>query len=479
MKLAAALFLLAAANAIAAQGPCGGKPCPVIVVRTPPNSAPSGSTGTRRGPARPAPPRRPSGSSTVRTPGNGTTPPTPKPEPLPCEDADLVVVCGMSGCEINLNNLEKHVTDELGGFTFKVQANQTYRIRVTKPGYDPFEKTETRLECGDQREVNAVLVARPVTLRIRTIPAECDIYLDNQKQPKGSDGAGLFSYLLTKPNLLLEARKPRYLSKTKSIILKPELANTEIVLELEPYPATLRVAVNTSNVQLTLDGKAPEPLAERLSLPPGPHTLVFAALGYARVTMQLTAAPDETIDRDVHLERLPVAELQTEAERLLTKRAFDDVLKLSRYILETDGANGAAHRLQGYVYLARGDYGQAGTQFSEALAVNEPVTLRIRRHIGEKFELSKGHDLCEGRLVLRKSEVEFQGLRNAAENFKVPYEQAQVIGVQLKSSVAAYLATKVTANGKRHDYNFYSFDKELSSTDKPYLEMIQRLLRAH
>ena len=389
------------------------------------------------------------------------------------------MVCGLPGCEITLNNQFRHVTDELGGFTFQVAASQNYRIRVTKPGYDPFERTESRLDCGDQREVNAVLAARPVTLRVRTIPAECDIYLDNVKQSRGSDSQGLFSYLLSKPNLLIEAKKPKHLSKSRSIVLKPELAAGELVLELEPLSATVNISVNIADVLVAVDNKPAEAFEKRLSLPPGDHALTFEALGYAPVAIQIKASPDETINREVRLERLPPANLQTQAENLLAKRAFDDVLKLARYLLENDGANGAAQRLMGSVYLGRGDFTNAGAHFARALAVDEPITLRIRRHAGEKFDFAKGHDLCEARLVLRKTALEFQGVRNPAENFTVPYEQVQVGALQLKNSVATYIATKVTANGKRRDYNFYSFDQELSQSGKPYLEMIQRLLRSH
>jgi hypothetical protein len=55
----------------------------------------------------------------------------------------------------------------------------------------------------------------------------------------------------------------------------------------------------------------------------------------------------------------------------------------------------------------------------------------------------------------------------------------QIVGLQLKNRVALYLGTKVSVAGKRRDYNFYSFDRELSQSGKPYLEMIQRLLRSH
>lgn len=377
-----------------------------------------------------------------------------------------------------LNNTDKHVTDDAGGFIFQLDGKQEVKVKVSKTGYKDFETTR-KLDCGDSQDVPAFLGANQVMLRIRTVPTECDIYLDNQKQPRGSNAQGIFSYLLTRPNLLIEAKKPKYLSKSRSVQLRPELANGEIVLELEPLPATLRLATNVSDAQIAIDGKPPRGTSSAISLPPGPHSLTVSALGYGAATFDFSVAPDETISRDVKLERLSLSDLQSEAERLLSKRAYDDVLRLSGFISEADRANGAAHRLAGFVYLARADFTNAGAQFDQALAVDEPILLRVRRHPEEKFDLSKGHDICDAQVTLRKNEVEFHGLRNAADDFKVPYDQIQVGAIQLKSSVAAYLATKVFSNGKRRDYNFYSVDKELSQSGKPYLEMVQRLLRPH
>jgi len=478
-RLVAVVFIAVCAQIATAQGPCGGKPCPRIVVttRSPTPAKPVSSTRTRNtGSSR-------RGSLPSRPPRNNREENREiekPPEPESCQDSDLVVVCGMPGCEITLNGQEKHVTDDLGGFTFQVAGNQGYKVRVTKPGYDSYERTEPKLECGDQRIVNAALDAKPVTLKIRTLPAECDIYLDNQKQPKGSDAQGLFSYLLTKPTLLLEAKKQRYLSTSRSIVLKPELANGEIVLTLEPRPATVKLTVNVERAQITVDNQTPPiPFIDRLSLPPGAHTLSVEALGYAPDKFQLNVGPDETVSREVKLERLPTSALQSQAASLLAGRAYDDVLKLCSYILETDNSNAVAHRLEGYVYLARGDFANAGAHFAQALAGNESIALQTRRHPGEKFDLVKGHDMCEGRLIFRKNEIEFEGLRNPVDNFKVSYDQIQVIGIQLKSSVAVYLGTKLTFAGKRRDYNFFAYDKELSQSGKPYLEMIQGLLRSH
>jgi tetratricopeptide (TPR) repeat protein len=214
-------------------------------------------------------------------------------------------------------------------------------------------------------------------------------------------------------------------------------------------------------------------------LPPGPHTLTVEALGYVPVKIELTVGPDESVNKQVTLERLSLSALQTEAASLFASRAYDDVLKLCSFIREAENDNAIAHRLTGLIYMDRGDFANAGVELNKALAANESIGFLIRRHTGEKFDLNKGHDLCNGQLVLSRNEVEFKSTQYPADNFKVSYDQLQVVGTQLKNSVAAYLATKVTNAGKRRDYNFYSYDKERSPDGKPYLQMIQGLLHSH
>ncbi len=464
-------FLEAYSTVLYAQGPCGGKPCPIVKTVGSRKSRSAIPTGPR--PARTDPAPRP-----ART---GTAPRSPRPvNPPPiCEDSELVVVCGMPGCEITLNGQDRSVTDDLGGITFQVAGNQKYRVRVTKPGYDTYDKTEQKLGCADEREVKASLTAKPVALHIRTKPPQCDIYLDGQRQPNGSGAQGLFSYVLTKPTLLIEARRKGFLSATRNIFLVPELANREIVLELDPLSATVKLSANIENARVSVDNHTSKPTAERIMLAPGPHILTVEALGYTPVNLELTVNPDETISKEVQLERLSLRSLQQQALTAFNDRYYGDALKLCEYIFETDHGNPGAHRLAGQVYLERGDFGNAGSHLAQALAGGEPVTLRVRRHPGEKFDLNKGHDACEARLVLGKNDVEFQGVRIGTDNFKVTYDQIQVIGIQVKNNVASYLGTKVNVSGKRHDFNFYSYDKELSQAGKPYLEMIQRLLRSH
>jgi len=469
-----ALVSVLSHQAAMAQGPCGGKPCPVVKVVQPPRPIPPGS-------------KPPSSKRVPRT-----TPTTPEPVPATvCEDSDLVVVCGMPGCEIILEGtasnrakfkqLSKVITDDLGGYTFQVLGDQYYRAKVSKDGYNSFESDVRKVTCDDQQEIKASLLARPVTLRVRTDPPDADIYLEGQKQSSGkSDAKGLFSYLLSKPTLLIEARKQGYLSAAKTVFLAPEVGSREIILSLEPISAMLRISSNVETARVTVDSEASSKLVtEKILLSPGKHTVTVKALGYAPIEFELVVKPEETIARDLKLERLPVSSLLEQANTFYSSRAYDDVVKLAHFVLEAEPTNAAANRLLGLVYLERADLATAQSRFDLALAGGESLVFRIRRHENERFDLNKGHNTCDAQLILGKNELEFKSARNPVDNFKVPYDQVQVTGVQMKSGVASYLKTKVTINGKGRDYNFYSFDRELSQAGKPYLEMIQRLLRAH
>jgi PEGA domain len=464
------LLVVVCGSDVYGQGPCGGKPCPVIEVRGP-------------RPPRPKPNPHPT------PPRVGSTTPSEKPVEA-CQDADLVVVCGMPDCEITLEGkesarakfrqLSKSKTDGLGGYTFQVPGNQWYRVNVAKIGYESFAPETRRVDCDDQQELKVALIAKPVMLHIRTQPAESDIYLEREQQPTGrSDATGIFSYLLTKPTLLIEARKKGYLSDTKTVLLAPELASREIVLSLEPISASLLLTANVRNARVTIDNqKTAKSSEDKILLTPGQHNISVDALGYSPATFQVTVAPEEMVSKQITLQRMPIASLRSQALTLFSSRAYDDVLKLAQFMLEAEPANGGAHLLIGLVQIERANFAAAEPHLDQALTGGETVTLRVRRHVGEKFDLARGHDLCDASLILGKTEIEFKSDRNSAENFKVTYDQMQVVGIQLKNRIALYLATKVNVAGKRRDYNFYSFDRELSQSGKPYLEMIQRLLRS-
>ncbi len=397
-----------------------------------------------------------------------------------CNAGELIVRCGMPGCDISLDNSPRGTTDNTGDLRIPA-ASGKHAIVASKPYYESV-RAEVMLACGAAETIEVRPKAKTVALRIRTSLPQCDIYVNNSPTPLGrSDAQGIFNYQVIPALLLVEARKKGYLSELQRINIASEGGSREITLVLAPIKASLIISTNVAGARASVDGGgALQPLTERLSLTPERHQITVDALGYAPATFELNPAPDDKVTKAVTLERLPTDELIRQAEKLYSQHAYADVRTLCKYIFESDNNNSAAHRLTGLTYLAEQDYANAAPHLEQALAANETIRLQVRRHPRESFDLHKGHDICDALLTLNKTEVEFQGLRDASENYKVPYSQIEVVGVQLKKDTALYLGTKVTvARGKRKEYNFYSFDKELSQSGKVYLELLQRLLRAH
>jgi hypothetical protein len=396
-----------------------------------------------------------------------------------CEAGEVVVRCAVLGCVVTLDGKQSVTVDAAGEAKFRAVKGM-HTVVAAKPQYEA-DAREVSLDCGKAETVELTPKPKAVSLRIRTSLPECDIYVNNSPSPVGkSDAKGVFEYQVIPSPLLVQARKRGYLSEMQRLTVSAGEAVREVAIALEPIRASLSVSANVEGARVSVDGGAEiKPAREKLSLTPGKHQITVDALGYTPVTFEVNPAPDEKIAKPLTLERLPPAELVRLAERLYGQRAYRDVLTLSEYALESDAANGPAHRLAGLTYMIQQDYTSAGAHLEKALSANETVRLQVRRHPGEAFDLTKGHNDCVAVLILNKSEVELQG-RNAAENFKVAYGQVEFTGVQLKKDVALYLGTKVTVTrGRRREYNFYSFDNELSQTGRPFLNMLQLLLRPH
>jgi hypothetical protein len=380
---------------------------------------------------------------------------------------------------VTVDGKVRGLTDDGGELLVEGVPRGTHTVAISKPGYEG-DSRPYKLGCGASETASLSLRIRPVRLRVRTNPPDAEVFVGDPPTAVGrSNTQGLFEYVTDTPRLLVTARKVGYLDDNRRVNINPGAAQQEVVLNLKAIPAQLSLAVNVTAARARAGGGDPRPLTtEPLILAPGTHRVEVDALGYAPAALELTVAPGETLKRSVVLERLPVAELAARAEAAFRARAYEDVLKLCGYIYEAEPVAPAAHRLEGMVHLARQDYARAEQHLAAAVAGGENIELHVRRHSRESFDPVKGHDACEGFLYLSKGEVEYRGRQVTGENFKVPHAQVQVVGVQLKKNVAAYLATKVSdARGKRQDYNFYSFDKELTAAGRPYLEMILRLLR--
>lgn len=356
-----------------------------------------------------------------------------------------------------------------------------YTAAVSKPGYEGNSLT-VQLGCGEEKSVDVKLRFRPMTLRLRTTPPQCEILIDGQTKGQ-SDAQGAFSLQVTDSALKIEARKEGYLSVTKGLQLEPGKSEPEIALTLNPIPAMLMVSANLDNAQVRVDQQTERrAVNEEIALTAGRHQLIVEALGHKPVTLEINLPPGAKEKKSVKLNRLPLAELAQQAEAAYRSRAYASVLKLCGYMFEADAASPIAHRLAGLARLAEQNYGAAEPHLARALAGGETISLPVRRHLRESFDPNRGHDVCQAVLVLSKTEVEFRGLQVATEDFKVPYSQAQMLRLETRGrgDLALALSAKVmVAEGRRRDYSFFSPDKEISLAGKPYLEMLQRLLRAH
>lgn len=411
--------------------------------------------------------------ATKVSPGN----PTPR-EP-DCE-GEILLNCGLPGCEVSVNGTRQENTDENGELILAAPRG-SYNIMVSKPGYES-SLVKVTLKCNETepREVN--LKPRLTKLQFRTSVPDCEIFTNVPPTRAGrSDEKGLFSYTAIPPSLFIEARKPGYISATLQVTVTPDVARKEILITLKPIPSLITLSANVETAHVRLDNQETRlAITEPLSVSPGRHSVTIDALGYEPSTFEVSPGPGETVRKSITLTRLSVEALAAQARIYFDRQAYENVLTLCQYIFEVEAKHPAASRLMGLSYLARQNYDRAKIYLAQALAGNETVQLPVRRHPREEFDPAKNHDVCDAELILGKSEVEFRGLRAPADNFKVAYSQVQVIGIQLKKGIAVYLGTKVMrAPGKKQDFNFYSSDKELSQAGKPYLEMLQSLLQAH
>lgn len=425
------------------------------------------------------------------TPGKNNTPPITRRQPPKqttsnptaetkndCAESEILIHCDAPECSVAVDGRAQGEANLNGELQVAVSPGKR-SIAVSKNGYETAQLS-VNVSCGELERIPVKLKSKPYNLQIKTNPANCDIFV-NSDQPVSigkSDEQGLFEFRVQSGTVYIQARKEGYL--TDGLSVSPTMAGKEIALKLKPLPARIVLQTNVSDAFAQADDDEKKfDLSEPFSMEAGQRKLTVQALGHSPQVLELNLQPNRKIERAIRLERLPIAELLAQAEAFLNKESYRETIRLCDYVFESEPDNAPANRLMGTIYLLKKDYGKAETYLQKALAGDETIRLKIRRHANEKFELSTGHGAaCDALLILNKTEIEYRGLSVTTENFKTPYSQIQILGLQIKKDVALYLSAKVTgAKNSKKDYNFYGRDKELSQNEKPYLEMIQKLIQ--
>lgn len=415
----------------------------------------------------------------------------PDGRPPPCRDGSppkarcttggtILVRCGVPKCDVAVDGNEAGVTDEEGTLSV-FAAEGSHTIVISKPGYDS-AKLSASVACGKTKDVGVTLIARMVSIRIRTDPPGCEVY-SGQELLGRSDEKGNLTLEEKPGSILVEARKAGYLSVSQSLDVTPERAGADIVFTLPPLAASLKVTSNVREARVKIDGRLESKSAgESFPLPPGKYRVLVEALGHTSLTFEVSLQPGERAERTAGLKRDSTDELLLKAKERLQNDAYADALQLCGYIFEADANKPKAHKFAGLALLGSKsrDYEAIKRHFEIALAAEETIPLPVRRHAGESFKLTGPHANCEGQLRLEKLQVRFLGKQDNREDFVVPYGAIQVAGIQTRNNQAAFLATKVTiGKGKKKEYNFYSPEDELSQAGTGYLRMVQDLLRPH
>jgi tetratricopeptide (TPR) repeat protein len=400
------------------------------------------------------------------------------PTPICNEDGSIVLQCGTPNCTVTLNKQFIGSTDSNGEMHFTAHSG-IMNLTVSKAGYKS-SSAEVRLGCGETKAVTLKPFAPLLQVRVHTSPPNTEVRINQVLQGRSND-VGLLVFNAAPERTLLVVSKPGYLSDTQILDLAPQTTPREIAVALMPIPAKLLLQMQDGieGVRLAVDETmARYDAREPLQLAPGPHRIMVEALGYAPDTIEVTAVAGGSESRVVNLLRLSPADLRAQAEDSYRAKLFAEVYTLCKYLLEAEPQAAFAHRLMGLSYLAQGAYPQAEQHLKMALDGNETFTLNVRRHPGEKFDMQKLHTNCPATLTFRKNEVAFKGLAQSADDFQVPYGQVQIKNIQIRYNTVVFLDTSVTmSKGKRKEFNFYSYDNELSQSGRPYLELLGRLLQ--
>lgn len=412
-------------------------------------------------------------------PGRDAGRSSPRPSAPVCnEDGSIVLQCGTPNCTVTLNKQSIGRTDSNGELRFPAHRG-TMKLTVSKEGYKS-SSADVRLGCGETKAVSLKPSAPLLQVRVHTDPPNSEVRINQVLQGRSGDD-GLLVFHAAPERTLLVVSKPGYLSDTQILDLAPQTTPREIATVLIPIPAklTLQMQDRIEGARVAVDDAAARYDAyEPLQLAPGSHRITVEALGYAPASVEVTAVAGGSESRAVNLQRLALADLRTQAENSYQARHYAEVYTLCKYLLEAETQSAFAHRLLGLSYLAQGAYPQAEQHLKMALDGNETFTLNVRRHPGEKFDMQKPHTNCSATLTFRKNEVLFKGSAWSTDDFQVPYAQVQIKNIQLRYNTVVYLSASVTpGKGKRKEFNFYSYDNELSQSGRPYLELLARLLQ--
>jgi|GEM_PF-3673856 len=225
-------------------------------------------------------------------------------------------------CDIYLNN------EKMSGNSKEVSAGE-HKIKIIKSGYDDIEATVIVEKGIDKTEIFN-LQKNTSILTINTTPANCDIYLNNEKLDGNSKevSAGKYKVEVKKEGyydnrLTVDVQKGQ--NKTVNISLKQKTGKLQFVVE--PMEAQITLKQGNKTVETWTGSKYFS------SLPVGSYTLTAGCDGYKSQNKQVVVNLDETTKIDIALKEgsdIPTEMVYVGAE-MLSYEDYNKGLMLKTY----------------------------------------------------------------------------------------------------------------------------------------------------
>jgi hypothetical protein len=179
----------------------------------------------------------------------------------------------------------------------------TRKLRITKPGFEPLEKTLEIVSMKDTaiggELVAEVSTGRVVVRELSGIPVT--VFIDGK-----SVGMAPYEAELPPGAHVVEGRSDRVVAKPRTVEVVKK-GRFEVVLETAPITGKLRIRATPPSATVSIDGAAPRLGGFEGDLALGRHALVVEAPGYARVERLVDVVAGESVVQDVILAAIPVA----------------------------------------------------------------------------------------------------------------------------------------------------------------------------
>ena len=217
------------------------------------------------------------------------------------EAGTLVVIAGEDGATVYLNGREQSRKTRGGQLRIPFLSVRSYRVKVTKEGFEPSEEKTAQVLKGAETKVGFTLnpVVSGATLLARDLPAGTEVWVAGHKLgTAGADGSVRVGVEAGAHNI--ELRREGY--ETAQVRRQfpqggaVELTAAEAGLKALQAKLTLMRSPSNAEVRIRREGDATFQVVREseLNLPAGTYTLVGSAADHQQKTETVSLNPGET-----------------------------------------------------------------------------------------------------------------------------------------------------------------------------------------